>query len=359
MGIAIGDLEPGPTNSICDVEGVLVGHVTLIRGRGRLVPGKGPVRTGVTVVMPHGGNLFKEKVRAACHVINGFGKPVGLAQVEELGLIESPIALTNTLNVGIVADALIEHALQLNDDIGVTTGTVNPVVLECNDGYLNDIRGRHVRREHVLEAIRRAGRCVEEGCVGAGTGMRSFGWKSGIGTASRRLPGKLGGYTLGVLVLSNFGRAEDLRILGAPVGRDLARLASPAEPPREGSVVVMAATDAPLTSRQLKRVARRACHGIARVGGHSYHWSGDFVVAFSTASRVRHYDDRAVVEERRVREELLSLLFKAVAEATEEAIVNSLFKSVTMDGRDYHVVRAIPVDAVLDSLRRHGLLAES
>ena len=358
VGIVVGDLKPGSKNSICDVKGVLVGHCTLIRGRGKLVPGKGPVRTGVTVVMPHKGNLFKEKVRAACCVINGFGKPVGLIQVEELGVLETPIALTNTLNVGIVADALIEYMLELNEDIGVTTGTVNPVVLECNDGYLNDIRGRHVKREHVFEAIKRVKSDVEEGCVGAGTGMRAFEWKSGIGTSSRKLPNKLGGYTVGVLVLSNFGKMEDFRVLGVPVGKELAKRYKRASrvSNSEGSIVVIVATDAPLNSRQLKRLGRRACHGIARTGGFSYHGSGDFVVAFSTENRVSHYYEGVSLTEEVVREELLSLLFKAVVEATEEAVLNSLFKSVTMDGRDFHVVHAIPVDEVLDMLREHKLV---
>jgi len=358
VGIVVGDLSPGPKNSICDVDEVLVGHYTIIRGRGKLVPGKGPVRTGVTVVLPHRGNLFKEKVRAACCVINGFGKPIGLIQVEELGVIETPIALTNTLNVGIVADALIEYMLELNEDIGVTTGTVNPVVLECNDGYLNDIRGRHVKSKHVLEAIEKAKPSVEEGCVGAGTGMISFGWKSGIGTSSRKLPNKLGGYTLGVLVLSNFGRMEDLRVIGAPVGRELAKRYKRTSrlSRQEGSIVVIVATDAPLNSRQLKRLARRACHGIARIGGFSHHGSGDFVVAFSTKNRIKHYCEEISLKEEVLREDLLSLLFKAVAEATEEAVLNSLFKSTTMEGRDYHIVNAIPIDEVLSTLKRHRLL---
>ena len=223
LGIIIGELSPGPQNSITDVEGVLVGHCTLIKGRGKLIPGKGPIRTGVTVILPHKGNLFKEKVRAACYVINGFGKPIGLIQLNELGIIETPIALTNTLNVGLVTDALIEYMLEQNEDIGVTTGSVNPVVLECNDSYLNDIRGRHVKKEHVFEAIRKASANVEEGCVGAGTGMCSFDWKSGIGTSSRKIPNRYGGYCVGVLVLSNFGRMENLRINGVPVGKELAK----------------------------------------------------------------------------------------------------------------------------------------
>ena len=358
VGITVGELSPGTTNSICDVDEVLVGHYTIIKGKGKLIPGKGPIRTGVTVILPHKGNLFKEKVRAACYVINGFGKPIGLIQLEELGTLETPIALTNTLNVGIVADAIIEYMLELNEDIGITTGTVNPVVLECNDGYLNDIRGRHVKSLHVFEAIKRAKPNVEEGCVGAGTGMRSFGWKSGIGTSSRKLPNKLGGYVIGALVLSNFGKMTDLRIMGAPVGKELAKMYRSMEHggKSEGSIVVIIATNAPLNSRQLKRLAKRACHGIARVGGYSYHGSGDFVIAFSTSNRVKHYCSETTFKEEILCEELLSLFFKAVIEATEEAILNSLFKSITMDGRDYHVVHAIPVDEVLGIIRKYRLL---
>jgi len=355
FGILIGEMSPGPLNSITDVEGVGVGHVTLIRGEGKLVPGKGPVRTGVTVILPHGGNLFKEKVIGACFVINGFAKPIGLVQVEELGTIETPIALTNTLNVGIVADALIEYMLELNEDIGVTTGTVNPVVLECNDGWLNDIRGRHVKHQHVFQAIRSAGTAVEEGAVGAGTGMISFEFKGGIGTSSRRLSGKLGGYTVGVLVLSNFGRREDLVIRGAPVGLELRDYC------REhncegGSIVIVIATDAPLTARQLKRLAKRATHGVARVGGFSSHGSGDIVVAFSTKNRISHYAGRAEVNFKTIPDVALSPLFKAVVEATEEAIVNSLLKAITIVGRDYHKGYAIPIEELERVLGKYGVL---
>ncbi len=356
LGIIIGELAPGPYNSITDVKGVRVGHVTIIRGKGKLRPGKGPVRTGVTVILPHEGNLFKEKVRAACYVINGFAKPIGLIQVHELGLLESPIAITNTLNVGIVADALIQYMLDLNPDIGVTTGTVNPVVLECNDGYLNDIRGRHVRHEHVYEAIETAkGGPVKEGCVGAGTGMIAFEFKAGVGTASRRVPTEAGGYIVGALVVSNFGRREDLRIDGVPVGRELASICRIYRR-REGSIIVIIATDAPLTSRQLRRLCKRATHGIARVGGISHHYSGDIVVAFSTAYRVPHYHRLASQKIETLREESLSLLFRAAVEAVEEAIVNSLLKATTMDGRDNHVCYAIPIDQLVEILRRYGRL---
>ncbi len=358
IGIVIGNLPPGPLNSITDVEGVLVGHKTLIRGSGKLIPGKGPVRTGVTIILPHKGNLFKEKVRAASYVINGFGKPIGLIQVNELGVIETPIALTNTLNVGIVADALIEYMLSINEDIGVTTGTVNPIVLECNDGFLNDIRGRHVRHEHVFQAIKNArGGQVKEGCVGAGTGMSAFEFKAGIGTASRRLPSKFGGFTIGALVLSNFGTREDLMINGVPVGKELKHYGRSTLKPPEGSIVVVIATDAPLTNRQLRRLCKRATHAIARVGGLSTHGSGDFVVAFTTKNRVYHYDNKVTNDINVINEVLLSILFRAVVEAVEEAIINSLLKATTMDGRDGHIRYAIPIDKLIKILEKYHRLS--
>ncbi|MBC7261721.1 MAG: P1 family peptidase, partial [Chloroflexi bacterium] len=206
LGIVVGELPTGTWNAITDVEGVLVGHCTLISGHGPLVPGKGPVRTGVTAVLPHGGNIFRDKVAASAHVINGFGKCMGLPQVLELGTLETPVLLTNTLNVGIVADACIQWSLEQNPDIGIATSTVNPVVGECNDGFLNDIQGRHVRAEHVFAALNSAASGpVEEGAVGAGTGMSAFGFKAGVGTASRKLPAAWGAFTVGVLLVANFG----------------------------------------------------------------------------------------------------------------------------------------------------------
>lgn len=357
IGIVIGQISTGPNNSITDVPGVKVGHCTLIKGEGKLVPGKGPVRTGVTVIIPGVDNPFKLKLRAASYVINGFGKPIGLMQLNELGQLETPIALTNTLNVGIVADAIIEYMLNLNPDIGVTTGTVNPVVLECNDSYLNDIRGRHVRHEHVFEAIKSAhGDLVEEGAVGAGTGMSAFEFKGGIGTASRKLPNKMGGFTIGALVLSNFGRREDLVINGVPVGLELRDYMRSKQPQSGGSIVMIIATDAPLTSRQLLRLAKRATHGLARTGSYSSHGSGDFVVAFTTANKIPHYPEERVVEEEFLHETQLSPLFKAVVEAVEEAIVNSLLRAVTVVGRDNHVRYAIPIDKLVDIMVKYGRL---
>ncbi|RLG76893.1 MAG: S58 family peptidase [Thermoprotei archaeon] len=343
-------LNPGPRNSIADVRGVRVGHVTLVKGGGKLVPGKGPVRTGVTVVVPHEGNVFVEKVPAAVHVINGFTKAGGLVQVEELGVLETPIALTNTLNVGLVADGLIEYSIRENPSIGVTTTTVNPVVLECNDGFLNDIQGRHVKQHHVLEALESASEDFEEGSVGAGTGVRSFGFKSGIGTSSRIVETPVGRFTLGVLVQSNFGRKGDLIVAGVPVGRYLKEGVEQSE---KGSINIVIATDASLSYRQLKRLARRAGVGLARVGGYSSHGSGEVVVAFSTRCRVRH-GAKQLIRAELLPDEYLNPFFKAVAEAVEEAVLNSIFQSRTMVGRDGNTVPGIPIDRVVEFVKRYG-----
>lgn len=351
-GIRVGELEAGRHNAITDVSGVRVGHTTLVRGEGPLRPGSGPVRTGVTVIVPHGDNPFRRKVRASCHVINGFGKAAGLVQLAELGELETPIALTNTLNVGVVWDALVEYMLAGNPDVGVTTGTVNPVVAECNDGYLNDIRGRHVRAEHVLAALEgAAGGPVSEGNVGAGTGMSALGFKGGIGTASRVLPAAAGGYVLGTLVLANFGGAEDLLVSGVPVGKLLKARPAPGLP--AGSIVMVLATDAPVDSRQLGRIARRAAAGLARAGSYYSHGSGDFVLAFSTAEPLDHYE-RGPTAVRYLPDAgpALGHLFRAAADTVEEAILNALFAAETMTGRDGNTRRQLPVADVLELLHR-------
>jgi len=354
FGIKIGSLEPGRHNSITDVQGVRVGHVTLIEGEGPLRPGHGPIRTGVTAVLPHNGNVFKEKVKAASFVINGFGKSIGLIQIDELGVLETPILLTNALNVGIVADALVEHMLNMNPDIGVTTGTVNPIVCECNDGFLNDIRGRHVRHEHVREALRDAtDGLVEEGVVGAGTGMSAFELKGGIGSSSRILPREFGGYVVGALVLSNFGLLNDLRIDGVPVGRELS-MKGALVTAENGSIIILIATDAPVTSRQLKRMARRATHGLARTGSISGHGSGDIVLAFSTANRVPHYKQDIKPHTGSIFEEDMIWLFRGVVESTEEAILNSLFKARTTVGRDGNRRMALPLDETRNIVQKYG-----
>jgi len=360
-GVVLGTLPPGPENAITDVAGVRVGHVTLIEGDGPLVPGRGPVRTGVTVILPHEGNVFREKVPAGIFVLNGFGKCLGQEQIDELGVIESPIALTGTMNVGVVADGLVEHAIRTNPDIGITTSTVNPVVGECSDAYLNDMQGRHVRQEHVLEAIvaARPGP-VAEGCVGAGTGMSLFGFKGGIGTASRRLPERLGGYTVGALVLGNFGQRDQLTIAGVPVGRELAgwRPDAAAEPPESGSIMVILATDAPMFDRALRRLARRAALGLARTGSIAGHGSGDYIIAFSNAVRIPHETSERVLTLPHIVEDgaLIDGLFQAAVEATEEAVINALFTATTMTGRDGHVRYALPLDETLAILRRAGVV---
>jgi len=360
-GVVLGTLPPGPENTITDVAGVRVGHVTLIEGDGPLVPGQGPVRTGVTVILPHEGNVFREKVPAGIFVLNGFGKCLGQEQIDELGVIESPIALTGTMNVGVVADGLVEHAIRTNPDIGITTSTVNPVVGECSDAYLNDMQGRHVRQEHVLEAIAAASSGpVAEGCVGAGTGMSLFGFKGGIGTASRRLPERLGGYTVGALVLGNFGRRDQLTIAGVPVGRELAgwRPDAAPEPPESGSVMVILATDAPMLDRALRRLARRAALGLARTGSIAGHGSGDYIIAFSNAVRIPHEPSERVLTLPHIVEDgaLIDGLFQAAVEATEEAVINALFAATTMTGRDGHVRYALPLDETLAILRRAGVV---
>ncbi len=347
-------LPTGPFNAITDVAGVRVGHTTLIAGDGPLCPGHGPVRTGVTVILPHGENLFDNKVRAAVHTINGFGKACGFEEVRELGVIETPIALTNTLDVWLVADALAQRAVAANPEIGVQTSSVNALVGECNDGYLNDMQGRHVHAEHVWAAIDGAtDGPVMQGAVGAGMGTSCFGWKGGIGSASRVLPAEGGGFTVGALVQSNFGRPEQLMIGGVHVGAQLRPPDAPVpSPPDRGSIMMVLATDAPLTSRQLRRLCVRATAGIARTGSHIGHGSGDFVIAFSTAYRLPHRigDEPLplvrtapmIVDEARA----MHWLFPAVVEAVEEAVLNSLFAATTITGRDGHVRNALPHDAI-------------
>ncbi len=351
LGIVIGRLPTGELNAITDVPGVRVGHVSLVAGDGPLRPGIGPIRTGVTAIWPHAGNPYAEKVPAASFVLNGFGKTIGLAQIAELGVIETPVLLTNTLNVPLVADALIGYLIERNPDLV----TVNPVVGECNDSYLNDIRGRHVHAEHVIEALDRASSGpVAEGAVGAGVGMSCYGFKGGIGTASRRIQIDGATYHLGVLVLSNFGARPELRVDGIPVGRELSTDAVPIQPP--GSIMMIVGTDAPLDARQLGRIARRAPLGLARTGSFAGHGSGDFVVAFSNGNLIPHRPATALLSQRILAEDgpTISELFQATVEATEEAILNSLFRAETVVGRDGNTREALPLDLVVEILRRHG-----
>lgn len=355
IGVAPGIFQPGQLNAITDVAGVQVGQATVWEGDA--------IRSGVTVILPHGGNLYNERVPAAVHVANAFGKLVGSTQVEELGELETPIALTCTLCVWRVADAMVEYLLDRPDMDSVRS--INPVVGETNDGFLNDIRARPVRREHVVDALQSAsGGPVAEGAVGAGTGTRAFGWKGGIGTSSRVLPDGLGGWTVGVLVQSNFGGV--LQILGAPVGIELGRYiyrdhvetidSAGADDPGDGSIMIVVATDAPLSHRNLKRLAARAIHGLARTGSSGSNGSGDFVIAFSTAESVRRLEGaRTPLAVDDLPNDGMSPLFQAVVEATEEAIYNSLFKAVTVSGHR-GTAEALPIDKTLEILTEHGVV---
>jgi D-aminopeptidase len=355
-------------NAITDVSGVLVGQTTIIQGEpGPLQVGTGPVRTGVTAVCPHPGNLFCEKVAAAVHVLNGFGKTIGLDQVRELGVLESPILLTNTLNVWRCADFLLDWMLSRNPGIGIdTAGTVNLVVGECNDSWLNDIQGRHVGQHHVFQALdsARTG-SVAEGNVGAGTGTLCYRFKGGIGTASRVLPKENGAFTVGVLLQSNFGARQQLTIRGQPVGQSFQDWPQPKESTRHsgqnnadhqnredrsaesGSCMMIVATDAPLSARQLGRLARRAPLGLARTGFTANPGSGDYVIAFLTTSRKASADQITQPLARLVDEnKTLGFLFQAVVESTEEAVLNALVAAQTLAGRDNHIAHALPIDLV-------------
>jgi D-aminopeptidase len=352
LGIRIGKIECGDRDSIADVPGVTVGQVGLVSGEGKLVPGKGPVRTGVTVILPHEGNVYEEKLRAGVRVQNGAGELTGALQVMEWGILETPIALTNTLNVGLVNDAIVEYMLEENTGIGDRDEVVLPIVGECDDSYLNDIRGRHVKREHVFEAIRRANGEVAEGSTGSGTGMSALGFKAGIGTASRRLADSSGGHTIGVIVMANFG--GDLCVDGVPVGRQIQ--ARDIHQSAGRSIITVVATDAPLASSQLRRIAGRVPLALGRVGSASSNSSGDISIAFSTAERIDTALAPIALTNQTMRSNTLDELFRATIEATEEAILNSIFASETMKGRDDNISRGLPIEEVLEIMRRHGRL---
>jgi len=340
-GIIIGEMEPGNKNAITDVQGVKVGHITLDNDS---------IKTGVTAIIPHGENPFKEKVIAASHVINGFGKTAGTVQIEELGNIETPLILTNTLSVGTAHAALVEYMLRDNEDIGTTTGTVNPIICECNDGYLNDIRGMHVKSEHVFKAIERANGEFDEGSVGAGMGMSCYGLKGGIGSSSRLV--KVGGeaFTLGILVMSNFGVKKDLTIDNIQAGRRIVEVEkSNVVEEDKGSIIIVLATDIPMTHRQLKRVCKRTSAGLSRTGSFFGNGSGDVVVGFTTANRIKHYEEEAVINIKIFNENKINDAFRAAAEATEEAVLNSLICADTTTGRDGHIRKSLKeyIDLVL------------
>ena len=352
VGLIVGILPSGRLDAITDVAGVMVGQVTIIQGDN--------VRTGVTAVLPRAGNLYRDKVPAAVFVGNGYGKLTGSTQVEEMGTIEAPILLTNTSSVPDVAAALTRYIMTLpgNEDVV----SVNPVVGETNDGYLNDIRGFHVTQENVFAALKNAkGGPVDEGSVGAGTGTVAFGWKGGIGTSSRKLPATLGAYTVGVLVQTNFGGV--LTIAGAPVGRELGQyylreeLSQAAKDKPDGSCMMIIATDAPVDARNLKRLAARAWLGMARAGSSASNGSGDYAVAFSTApqNQIHTFDKSLTQHVETLSNDAMSPLFLAVIEATEEAIYNSMFRAVTTTSHG-HTVEALPLDKTLRILRDHRLI---
>lgn len=352
LGIVVGRYEPGPLNAITDVTGVKVGQTTLIHGNGPLKPGAGPVRTGVTVVLPRD-DVWHKKVPAGAFVLNGTGEMTGLAWVGESGFLEYPIALTSTLNVPRVANGIMSWMIKRYPGIGITDDTLTPVVAECDDSRLNDSQGRHVSEDDVGKALDGAvAGPVAEGSVGAGTGMVSYGFKGGIGTASRRLPADEGGYTVGVLVNANHGRREELMMAGVPVGRlyesgPLAGGSSPADvrsAAGEGSIIIIIATDAPLESRQLTRLAKRAALGLARTGSTARHGSGDFMLAFSTGNTIPHDPDARTFQMIHLADTHLNPLLTATVEATEEAILNALTMATTVTGRDGRRVEAISLD---------------
>ncbi len=359
IGLKIGVIPTGKLNSITDVAGVKVGHSTIIKGDS--------IRTGVTAILPHGGNMFKEKVPAAIFVGNGFGKLIGSTQVAELGEIETPILLTSTLAVPKVGNLLIEYMLALPGNANVRS--INPIVAETNDGYLNDIRGRHITRDNVFSAINSAtGGMIEEGAVGAGTGTVAFGWKGGIGTSSRRLPDVLGGYTVGVLVQSNYGGV--LTINGAPVGVELkkyflrqfferssSKSTKDLNDNADGSIIIVIATDAPLDARNLERLAARSIMGLARTGAGGSNGSGDYAIAFSTAKQVRINNSiRGPRSAEYLTNNAMSPLFLATIEATEEAIYNSLLRAKTMTGQNGRKVLALPLNETIRILKKYKRL---
>jgi D-aminopeptidase len=360
LGLEVGIFRPGQRNAITDVAGVRVGQVTLSRGEN--------VRTGVTAILPHEGNAYRSRVPAAIHVGNGFGKLLGITQVRELGELETPILLTCTLCVWKAADAMVAWMLERPGMENVRS--LNAVVGETNDGGLNDIRARPVEAADVVRALENASSGpVDEGSVGAGTGTRAFGWKGGIGTSSRILPDDLGGYTVGVLVQSNFGGI--LTMGGAPVGRELGRysfrevvegedtsgLEGGLDPDEgQGSIMMVVATDAPLSDRNLERLAKRAIMGLARTGSFAGNGSGDYVIAFSTAPEVRREAGARVLSTAELGNDRMSGLFQGVVEATEEAVYNSLLKATTVTGVDGRTADALPVDQVMEVLRRYGAI---
>ena len=355
LGFSVGRFPVGSYNAITDVAGVRVGHTTLVIGEGPLEVGKGPVRTGVTAIVPHP-NIFENRVLAGGFVLNGAGEVSGLTQVQEWGLLETPILLTNTLAVGKVSDAAVKWMTRKWPKIGGEDDVVIPLVGECDDSWLNDAVGRHVRSEHVYRAIEQAtGGKVVEGSVGAGTGLITCDFKAGIGTSSRRVELEAGAsYAVGILVQSNFGVMRSLRVDGAPVGELLEPLfAQPRREHNAGSIITIVATDAPLLSSQLVRLCKRAALGIGRIGSFAAHGSGEIVVGFSTANRVPRETRKMTAEIEVLLDEACDPLYEAVVECTEEAIVNSMCMAEEMRGQSGHVAPALPLDGLVDILRKY------
>ena len=362
LGITIGAMAPGPLNAITDVPGVRVGHATVVHGEGPLRVGQGPERTGVTAIHPHEGSAFRSLVPAAIAVLNGAGEITGRSQVDEYGLLESPILLTNTLSVGAVHRACVEWLIEREPGLGTRHFAI-PVVAETFDGFLNDIAGQHVTGEHVYAALDGAtgqgDGPVAEGNVGGGTGMLLFGFKGGIGTASRVVQHGEHDYTLGVLVQGNFGARQDLLVDGVPVGREIADLTpvvGAAISEREGSVIVVIGTDAPLSDRQLARLCRRGMLGLSRVGSIAGHTSGDLLLAFANApeNRVDRLDESPLQARLQVNDSQLNPFFRATVEATAEAVLNAMVAAETMVGRDGNTVYALPHDRLREVMRAHG-----
>ena len=340
IGIQIGIYQPGVYNAITDVSGVKVGHVTLNEGNS--------IRTGVTAVIPRD-NIWKNRLFGASYAIHGNGETTGMARINQAGWIESPIMLTNTLSVGAVHDGVVRYTIKHYPDDHV----ILPIVAECYDGGLNDISGLHVTADHTIQAIEKAkSGWVAEGCVGGGTGMRCYGFKAGIGTASRILPEKQGGYTVGVLVNSNGGRRRQLRIDGVPVGQEMTD--SKIKSYRDGSFIIVVATDAPLVHRQLMQLAKRAAHGLARTGTPSTVSSGEFVIAFSTANVIPLRPENGTFALNILADYQLDGLYQAVVETTEEAIVNSMTTAVTTTGRKGRIIKAIPLDHLQAVMKKYG-----
>lgn len=356
LGIVIGSYPTGPLNAITDVAGVKVGHRTLISGEGKLKPGEGPVRTGVTVIIPRD-DVWHKKVPAGSFVLNGTGEMTGLAWVAESGFLEYPIALTNTLNVPRVANGVMSWMIKENPEIGISDDTLTPVVAECDDSRLNDSQGRHVSEQDVIAALDGASSGpVQEGTIGAGTGMVSYGFKGGIGTSSRKLSVKDGGYTIGVLVNANHGRRPEFVVNGIPVGKrydtpvQMSEALAPGQ--SEGSIIIVIATDAPLDNRQLMRLAKRAALGLARTGSTARHGSGDFMLAFSTANVIPHYPKDPTYTLTHLADTHLNPVISATVEATEEAILNALTMATTVVGRDDRRIEAISISRLQTILQR-------